>query len=292
MLTLRRDCAHQFLQVLRKARLLKASSPSVPPFVRITADGDGVRLQSQHTSISVSLLIPGASPAASCAVPAQLIVDCSHTRPDEVTLALRGDRILANWMERDLPVERDYDAIPLEPLPPVPALPTAWAENPSTLLDAFRQGMRSTDPDSTRYALGCVQLDGSQGTLTATDGRQALLQGGFQFPWAEQLLIPAGKLFESAALPRESAVQIGRTDEHVVLQCGPWTIAFTIQTAGRFPDVKRILPAAAAVRTRWQLHPADVQFLMQRLDQLPQDDSCAGTGATSRVRGQSDGQSA
>ncbi len=272
MITFPRALARSFQQTLRKAGLL-SRSPSVGTlFVRLTADAEGLTLQSSNPQLSVTLTLPLASEPDTFAVPAQLLVDCSDGRIGEVSLTCAEHQILARWTERGIPHERDYLPFELQKLPPVPPLPTAWTENPPTFLEALRQAMASTDPDSLRYAIGCVQLDGAAGCLRATDGRQALVQSGFQFPWTEALLIPGSKLFEAAALPRDAVVQIGRTTDHVVLRIGAWTLAFTIQTSGRFPEIERIIPAESAITTRLALDPADATFLSERLDQLPRDD--------------------
>ncbi len=46
------------------------------------------------------------------------------------------------------------------------------------------------DQESSRYALGCIQLRCQFGELTATDGRQIYLHGGWNLPFEDQLLIP------------------------------------------------------------------------------------------------------
>ncbi len=272
MISFPRAMARSFQQTLRKSGLLSRSLATGMPFVRLTADAEGLTLQSSNPQLSVTLTLPLASEPDTFAVPAQLLADCSDGRIGEVSLTRAEHQILARWTERGIPHERDYLPIDLQKLPPVPPLPTEWAENPPAFLEALRQAMRSTDPDSSRYALGCLQLDGGAGCLRATDGRQALVQSGFRFPWTETLLIPGSKLFEAAALPRDAVVQIGRTTDHVVLRIGAWTLAFTIQTSGRFPEIERIIPADAAITTRLTLDPADATFLSERLDQLPRDD--------------------
>ncbi len=272
MISFPRAMARSFQQTLRKSGLLSRSLATGMPFVRLTADAEGLTLQSSNPQLSVTLTLPLASEPDTFAVPAQLLADCSDGRIGEVSLTRAEHQILARWTERGIPHERDYLPIDLQKLPPVPPLPTEWAENPPAFLEALRQAMRSTDPDSSRYALGCVQLDGAAGCLRATDGRQALVQSGFQFPWTEALLIPGSKLFEAAALPRDAVVHIGRTTDHIVLRIGAWTLAFTIQTSGRFPEIERIIPAESAITTRLALDPADATFLSERLDQLPRDD--------------------
>ena len=65
--------------------------------------------------------------------------------------------------------------------------------------------MASTDPDSGRYALQCVQLCGAKNRMAATDGRHLIVQTGFDFPWDEDLLLPASPLFRQAPRNADSA---------------------------------------------------------------------------------------
>lgn len=272
MLVFRRDIARQFLQVLRKAGLHRPVRMNLTPAVRLIAERESLTLQAMDFRLSVAWTVPQSNQPATLVVPLALLADCSQRTDGDVTLAVRQNRIFAQWTDRGVPIERDYDPIELDEMPPVPALPTIRSENSGKLLEALRDAMRSTDPDSTRYALGCVQLCGTEGRIDATDSDQALIQRGFQFPWAENVLVPASKVFESPVLPRDMAIQIGRTEHQVVVTVGAWTIALEIQSEGKFPDLQQIIPAAVAVKTRLRLDPADLEFLSQRLDQLPVDD--------------------
>ncbi len=272
MLTVPRATVRQFLQVLRKAGLHKPLRSNLPPCVRLVADGQSLTFQATDLELSVSWAIPLAGPAETLLVPLSLLAEASQRTEGDVSIAWQINRLIATWTDRGMPVERDADPIDVADVPPFPDQPTTWAENPSTLLAALRDAMATTDPDSQRFALGCVQLDGKEGRLASTDSRQALLQDGFQFPWPGDVLIPSRKVFGADVFTHDVPVRIGRTETHVTLQAGAWTIAFTIRTEGRFPDISKIIPADSAVRTRLRLHPDDVRFATARLDQLPMDD--------------------
>ncbi len=272
MLTISRLDTRRFLQVLRKAGLLKPVRLNLPPCVRLSADGQRLTFQAQDAELSVSWTIPWSYPADTLVVPTNLLTEASQRTDGEVSIRLQNGRLSAHWLDKGVPVERDFDAIDAQTLPPIPALPTQWASNPSTIYQALRQAMATTDPDSQRYALGCVQLNGATGQITATDGQQALVQRGFQFPWTESLLIPSRKLFTADVFTTDTPAEIGRTDTHVALRCGSWTVVWTLETERRFPEVDRILPPESALRTRLQLDPADRDFTLERLAQLPVGD--------------------
>jgi hypothetical protein len=112
-------------------------------------------------------------------------------------------------------------------------------------------------------------LRGTTGSIAATDGRQVLLQGGFSFPWAGDVLVRRSPVFACRDLPRDRPISIGRTDAHVVLRAGPWTTWLEVQENLHFPDVDRILPGPRDAATRLRLDPGDARFLLEALGRLP-----------------------
>lgn len=272
MLSISRPNIQEFYRVLQKAGLLKNPRTRAPGSVRFSADRDGLTLLSQDHRLTVSLRISHSCEPCILGIPVACLADCSQRSEGDVSIAPRDNGAIVSWTDRSVPVEREYDLIDSDHFVDVPTSPEVWSDNPASLLDALRDAMRITDPGSTRYALSCVQLDGKDGEIASTDSHQALVQKGFTFPWNEKLLISTSKIFEATVLPRDAAVRVGKTEKHVHFAVGPWRIAFDIQTEGRFPDVRRIIPDDAAVSSKLQLHTADAQFLAQRIDQLPMSD--------------------
>ena len=154
----------------------------------------------------------------------------------------------------------------------MPVPPASWSSAPPDLLAALAEAAETGTDDSTRYALDCIQLQGRRGQVVATDGRQLLVRSGFSFPWAEDLLIKARPVFGCRSLPREWNVEVGRTDTHVFVRAGAWTISCVIQRDVRFPAVERAIPEPAEVATRVRLHPEDAGFLETALGRLPGSD--------------------
>ncbi len=68
-------------------------------------------------------------------------------------------------------------------------------------------------------------------------------------------------------------VEVGKTDGHVVLRCGAWTIGLAIRADGRFPRIEQAIPAEQAAATRLRLDPEDARFLGRSLDRLPGGDA-------------------
>ena len=183
------------------------------------------------------------------------------------------DRTVVRWDDRGIPQSREYDLVtPVDRLEPMPALPATWASNPGELLDALAEATEISIADSPRYSLECLQLQGHHGQVVATDGRQLLVRSGYRFPWPDDLLIKARPIFACRAIPRDQPVEIGRTETHIVIRAGNWTISCEIQKEARFPAVQRVIPTDGEVSTRLRLDAADARFLESALDRLPGGD--------------------
>ena len=122
-----------------------------------------------------------------------------------------------------------------------------------------------------RYALNRLQISGQTGRVAGTDSQQALLAGGFTFPFAEDLLVPAIPLFGTKTLADAGAIRLGGTKSELVLAIGPWCVALTIDRAGRFPDVRSVVPHTPSP-TVLQLEDADAATLLEALPSLPGHD--------------------
>ena len=79
-----------------------------------------------------------------------------------------------------------------QPTDAFPAVPNEFTMNRVGLLQALHEASEVTDADSHRFALGCLQLS-KDGNINATDGRQLLVQQGFNFPWTEVYCVLAAR---------------------------------------------------------------------------------------------------
>src|SRR5205814_5312153 len=131
-------------------------------------------------------------------------------------------------------------------VPPFPEPVARTAELPATFLGAFAEAVRTAARDGGRFALTRVQLRGKAGQVVATDGKQLLVQGGFPFPWAEDLLVPAAPAVGARELAADGPVAVGRSGDHVLVAVGPWGFALAVDRAGRFPAADGVIPAGGA----------------------------------------------
>jgi hypothetical protein len=112
-------------------------------------------------------------------------------------------------------------------------------------------------------------LRGQSGEVAATDGKQLLDHGGFNFGWAEGVLVPAVPVFGSKELGPDQPVEVGRTADHVVLRLSSWTFWLRIDAHGRFPSLDGVVPKPSEADSYLRIAPADIAFLRTTLPRLP-----------------------
>jgi hypothetical protein len=273
MITLTRNQVRRLRQVFRRSALGITHKGSIPPLV-LRSEGAQLRAHYRYLDLAVECVEPGSyRPAMSLAIPLDALADFEGSRDSPVVLeAAAPDRTVVRWEDRAIPQGREYDVIPVDRVGQFPELPATWTSNPAGLLAALADTTETGIPDSARYALHCVQLQGTRNRIVATDGRQLLVRSGFRLPWTGDVLINGSPIFACRTLPRDRPVEVGRTDGHVFFRCGLWTIACEIQEKVRFPDVEQVIPPASEVLTRLRLDPQDARFLESSLARLPGGD--------------------
>jgi hypothetical protein len=191
---------------------------------------------------------------------------------DPVELAV-GPRLggEARFTDRVVPRTVPFDAVLPGKQHRSPQPPDEWHTVPPGFLQALHECGRTTAKDAGRFALTRVQLKGKAGQVVATDGRTALVWGGFAFPFADDLLVPAVPVFGSRELAAGGDVRVGRTAAHLVVAAGPWWVFLPIDKGGRYPDVAGVVPRDAP--TVAGLDEADAAMLLDRLPGLPGADA-------------------
>ena len=275
MITITRRQARRLRGVFRRHVLGIAHKGGVPPLVFRADPAAGLRVRHHQAPLAVEHVLPGADrPEEAIALPLDALADFEG-RDDALVIleAAAPGRTVARWEDRGIPRAKEYAVPDADGLPPFPALPVAFETCPAGLLDALAEAAATTDEGSTRYALDCIQFKGGTGEVVATDGRQILIQGGFQFPWDGDLLVRRTPLFASRALPRDRPVEVGRTEAHVAVRAGDWTAWLTIRHDARFPRIEHAIPSGYGTATHLRLAPEDAAFLGHALDRLPGGDA-------------------
>jgi hypothetical protein len=106
----------------------------------------------------------------------------------------------------------------------------------------------------------------------ATDSHQLLVEGGFQFPWDDNVLIPGSKLLTHREFRTDEDVGVGRAEDVVVLNVGPWTAWMSIEKERRFPEIDQVIPNVNAAIATVSIPKNDGDFLARVVKQLPAND--------------------
>ena len=271
MLTITRKLAEQLRKVFRQALSTNSRSP-MPP-VEFIGSRQGLRIRCHTQEAAVEFRLDGEQAAETILAPWELLTDTAGSgRERVVELRRENGHVLASWQNGSVPRAAQYDT-PVETEYPWPDSPEHLTENPPELLRALADATATADTaPSPRYAVHCLQLCGAEGKIVATDGRQLLVQRGFNFPWEEELLVPASRVFGSAELESGSPVLVGKTEDWFTLQAGQWTFWSKINKDGRFPTVERHLCEPEAAVTDVELSPSDRMFLAENVPNLPGDE--------------------
>ncbi len=265
-----RSLARQLRAVFRRAGI-KSSPRDSGPWVFFQAGPQGLSIRARSREAAIEYHQPGDLPAEQLRVPLSLLSECEGRESSNVSLeSAAGGSVVASWTLRGIPQQRTIEAArDAKAELPFPEKPGHFVQNGADMIPALLAAGDSSDSESSRYALGRIQLRGRAGKIGATDGKQLLLQGGFGFPWPEDLLITRPAVLNSAEIPRNEPVHVGRTDDWVCLTIGPWSIHLAIDKHGRFPKIDDCIPRTSAVASRLQIDDADAKFLIGCVDGLP-----------------------
>ena len=188
------------------------------------------------------------------------------------SLTSEGGHLTVQWRDSSGPQMVQHEVTENGEREPLPETPHELQQNPPALRQALHHAMMTTEREAIRYAVDHIQLRGETGEIVATDGRQLLVQSGFEFPWQENLLVPRNLVFGCGELPADAPVLVGNTGEWLVFRIGDWTFYLKIATDKRFPDVDPLIPRPQDAVARFHLASDDARFLSKSVPRLPVDD--------------------
>jgi hypothetical protein len=266
LITLTRKLARQVEDVFRRA-LPRLN----PPAVVVRTDREGLRISAWSQEVAIEYREARVHASEQISLPLEALKRCAGSRSEAVTVESGdSDRAVLRWNDLGIPQVAAFDSP--EILGEYPAIPEKRLPAGQGFLAALRDAIDTTDSQSSRYALDCVRLRGTSGRIDATDSRQVLIHSGFNFGWDDDLLVAANPVFKSTVFSPHADVQVGRSENWIALQIGPWAIQLAIDKGRRFPDVDGVLPSRSVPYSRLRLSDSDAAFLVRALPRLPMDD--------------------
>jgi len=265
MITIPGLVIQQFRTVVRKGLGITKRQPA--PMVNLQSTQNGLRMCVQTEEVIAEYLSPSQGTlTTNLAVAFDLFRECSAGKATDVSLHIKDDELVASWTKAGIPQMTHQ---PVREQTELPITPQTWCSNSSELLASVRDACGTTDSESARYALSHIRLRGSDGQIAATDGRQLLAVNGFEFPWNDEVLVPASKVFDCADLCGYEKVEVAQDGEWVCVRTGPWTVRLKIDRARRFPEIDLMLRGSPQATTVLTLEESDAQFLQRTLRHLP-----------------------
>lgn len=237
--------------------------------IHVWGGRDGIRLGLVQADVSVQYHHPPPSDSFSFMLPLAALADCQGRGKGTLEFQpAKAGKIEVRWEQAGTPHRREY-ASRETPDRPFPIWPSHDSVNDPRLLESLVEAMEIPTGAPALKSMQCLQLRGKQGDVVATDGRQLLILGGFQFPWKDSVLVPRTTVFAAKEIARGEVVRVAQSKTHVFIRIGGWTVALAIETAVRFPNVDQVIPKVDLVTTRWHIGGDEGPALAAMLDRLP-----------------------
>jgi hypothetical protein len=264
-----RALARQFRALLRRCSPRRGPHGTVP-LVLVRAGPPGLCIQASLNEAALRFHQGGPRPADELAFRIEVLARCEGRDHSPVCLErLTETRGRASWQERGEPHVEEFEVLLPDAVPAFSSLPARLHPQPLSLLVALVEAARTAARDSGRFAVSRIMLAGKSGEVVGTDGKHLLIQGGFELPCKEDLLVPALPVFAAPELSAGDKLSMGRTETHVALVNGPWTVLLAIDAKSRYPDYRAVVPRSSPTATVLEIAPGDDDFLVQTLPRLP-----------------------
>ena len=236
------------------------------PTITLRAQTNELLIQAATDKVAVECRLPGNYQPECFALPYEALSTCEGKQDDLVSLTKRDDIVVLQWADAGIPQSLQFPATDAVEMPPIP-------DNLITIdplfLSAMAEAVATTDQESTRFALNCIRLRGSDGQIAATDSAQALIQTGFSFPWDDEILITGSGAFASNDFAAADELQIGRSADWVTFQANSRTLHLRIEKERRFPNIDLQIPTNGSAVTTLSLSEDDIGFLLTSTKRLP-----------------------
>jgi hypothetical protein len=250
------------------ARRLSPGRTAKPPPVEVVVGIDGLVLRVATADAAIEYRRPGPCEPGRLVLPADALAVGTGSGRSPLRLVESSGGVEVRWSDRGTEQQQSFPK-PSDPKPFPDLNADKLADNPPTLISALADAAALTAKEPGRYATHRVQLRGRRGQVAATDTHHLLAQGGFEFPWDGDLLVPRAGAALAGTLGVAGPVRVGRTATHVVITSGKWRVGLTVDPAGRFPDTDRVVPRPGEARTRWVLDEGSARELEAALATLP-----------------------
>ncbi len=261
--TLNRSDLYRFERLVSK--LVKPSE--LPATIAFASCSDDLQFVAFTDAAMLTFTVPYVEASDPFTLPWATVKELASKKNGEVGLDMNDKSVTVSWNVNGIPQRKTVPSLGLLNKR-FPTKPESTVTHSIALFDALHDAVKCVDPENTQYSLGSICLRGSKAQVISTDGRQALLQDGFSFPWENDVLCPVAKIFGSKELREcDDTARIGFESEWIMFEIGPVRFWFK-QIDGKFPQLDQFTKNIDHF-TWLNVDPSDKVFVSDRLDNLP-----------------------
>ncbi len=276
--TLNRSDLFRFERLV--SRLVKSSE--LPTTIAFAPCSDGLQFAAFTDAAVLTLTVPSTDTPAPFTLPWATVKEFASKKNGTIDLDVNGNTVALSWNVNGVPQHRSLQSLGLTDKR-LPSMSENLIVHPITMFDVLVDAGKCVDPDNSRYSLGSICLRGSKAQIISTDGRQALIQDGFAFPWREDVLCPVSKIFGSKELRECSdTAKVGFEGHWVFFNIGDVNI-WLKEIEGKFPMLDQFTKNIDHF-TWLHVDPSDALFVSDRLDNLLLTAQMVPLSSTSRRR--------
>lgn len=263
MITLKRSDLYRFAQVAGKM-----FGQRKPKHAFVCSDRSGTALvMATETAVLRMNVDPQPIPAP-FPLPWELIQRLGKENDDPVGIERGNEVVNAKYSVKGMEKTVNFALQTIKETGELPGVPEKMKHISSEFIDRVWKCSPYIDPDSDRYSLGNVALNGTNGMMTATDGRQAISFEGNDFPWEETVLLKPNNVFALKEIHGSGIVGIGNHDSWLTIQSGIYTLQFK-NSEGKYPKMEHVFDNSSRADGWIDLDERDCDFLSATLDSLP-----------------------
>jgi len=266
MLTVSRSVLRSLRSLHRKCVSGKPRGPAPP--VRVSSERDASTWSMVFPEAIVACRVPGTHGNFRTFLLPLDAIAVGQATDDPISLQLHGNRAEMRWTDRGLPRTQQCDWTQPGSHHDLPVLPKSWSPMTAEFLAALHEASQTASEEPSRFALDRVQIQGETGSVIAADRSSIYWHKGFEFPFSDNVLIPALPLFGSPEWRTSTEVSLGKTESHLVVRAGVWTAFLLLDRVGRFPDVASIVPKTPTP-TKFEIDGDDASSLLEALPRWP-----------------------
>ena len=259
-LTIKQSDLYKFERMVSK--LVKPSDAASTKVCLITSDNGAIKLAAFCKDAILTMVVGKTGFINPFSTTLDAIKPIALKKDVDMTFEIQGNSVHVRYgVEQSwLPCNDKVNTLPQAPKQTV--------TNSKKILDALHSASKCTDPNSVRFALGGICLRDSQ--VIATSGVQLVAMRGFEFPFKDDVICPASKIFASKELLGidTDEVLVGQIDNWICFSVGPVVLWLRTITDGKFPKVDKIMEPAENL-SYLEIHPTDSAFLLDHIGKLP-----------------------